>query len=130
VSAPVPSYAYKASYLSGHDGDSFWLRVDRGILTHGIKDDPSWYVRLFGIDTWEISGPKHPLDMDRSKGFAAAQATHQWLKAAKEIIIQTIHPDDRPPDLEKYGRVLARVWVDGQLLSDMLRRDGHEKVIA
>lgn len=128
LTAPIPNFAHAASYIATHDGDSFWLRVDRGQLTQGIKDDPTWYIRLFGIDTWEVGGPKHPLDLDRARGRAAKDFTALTLTATHRIIVQTIHPDLRPAELEKYGRILARVWVDGVLLEDLLRADGHEKV--
>lgn len=129
MSAPVPNYACRARYLGGHDGDSFWLRVDRGQLTHGYKDDPSWYVRLAGIDCWEITGRPHPKDPTHAKGRAAYDFTDAVLIKAKVITVQTLHPDDplKSPDLEKYGRVLAHVWVDDQLLADLLRENGHEK---
>jgi endonuclease YncB( thermonuclease family) len=123
MSAPAPSYAYKASYLSNADGDTIRLRVDRGQITHGVLDDPTWTVRLYGIDTWERTGK------DKVKGLAARAFTEATLKGARRIVVQTIHPDLRPPEMEKYGRVLCRVWVDGELLSDLLRAAGHEKQI-
>jgi endonuclease YncB( thermonuclease family) len=123
MSAPVPSYAYKATYLSNSDGDTIRLRVDRGQITHGILDDPTWTVRLYGIDTWERTGK------DKAKGADAKTFTASVLSMAERIIVQTIHPDLRPPEMEKYGRVLCRVWADGVLLADLLRAAGHEKQI-
>lgn len=119
--APRPNYAFHARYLSNHDGDTMVFEVDRGQLTHGIHDTPEWTVRLFGIDTWEMTGA------DRDKGAAAKAFTQDALTRAHTITVATIHPDLRPPELEKYGRVLAAVWVDDDLLSDLLRAAGHEK---
>ena len=99
------------------------FEVDRGRITHGISDTPEWTVRLYGIDTWEMTGP------NKDKGAAARAFTADVLTRAHIITVQTIHPDLRAPELEKYGRVLAAVWVDDDLLSDLLRAGGHEKQI-
>lgn len=123
MTAPNVTYAYHATYLSNHDGDTAVFRVDRGQLTHGIHDVPEWTIRLFGIDTWELTGA------DKDKGAAARAFTTAVLSRAHTITVQTIHPDLRPPELEKYGRVLARVFVDGEDLADLLRAGGHEKVL-
>lgn len=117
MAAPEPSYAYKATLLTVHDGDTFDLRVDRGRITHGILDDPTWTVRLFGIDCWELKQPMGPAARD----FTLLQLQHG------QIVVQTIHPDLRPPALEKYGRVLARVFVGDDDLADLLRSAGFEK---
>jgi len=121
--APRPSYSYHATVLTVHDGDTATFRVDRGQITHGIHDVPEWTIRLYGIDTWELTGK------DKAKGQAAKAFTQDALSKAVVVTVQTIHPDLRPPELEKYGRVLCAVWVDDELLSDLLRAAGHEKVI-
>jgi endonuclease YncB( thermonuclease family) len=123
MTTPRPNYAHHATVVSVHDGDTITFRVDRGQITHGITDDPTWTVRLFAIDTWELTGP------DKLKGQAAKAFVLAALAGAHTITVQTIHPDLRPPELEKYGRVLAAVWVDDELLSDLLRAGGHEKQI-
>jgi endonuclease YncB( thermonuclease family) len=123
VPAPKPSYSYHATVLAVHDGDTITARVDRGQITHGILDDPTWTIRLYGIDTWEITGK------DKAKGQAARDFTATVLRAAHKVTVQTIHPDLRPPELEKYGRLLCWVWADDELLADLLRANGHEKVI-
>lgn len=118
--APVPNYAHKASFLQGYDGDSFWLTVDFGRLTSGVKLELPLYVRLYAIDTWELSQPL---------GKEARDFTNKVLSEATSIIVQTIKPDGKPLGQEKYGRFLAWVWVDDQLLSDLLRANGFEKVV-
>lgn len=123
MSAPAVTYAYHAAYVSNHDGDTILLRVDRGQITHGYHDFDEWTVRLYGIDTWEVTGK------DKPKGLAARDFTASVLRAARRITVQTIHPDLRPPEMEKYGRVLGNVWADDELLADLLRANGHEKVI-
>jgi endonuclease YncB( thermonuclease family) len=123
MTAPPPSYSYHATFLSNHDGDTIEFQVDRGQITHGIHDTPVWTVRLFGIDTWEMTG------VQKDKGAAAKAFTHDVLTRAHTITVQTIHPALRAPELEKYGRVLCSVWADDELLSDLLRAGGHEKQI-
>jgi endonuclease YncB( thermonuclease family) len=121
MSAPSVTYAYHATYLANHDGDTVMFDVDRGQLTHGIWDRPRWTVRLYGIDTWEMTGKDHP------KGVLARDFTQTVLLGARRITVQTIHPDLRPPELEKYGRILAHVFADDEDLADLLRAAGHEK---
>lgn len=129
MTAPVPNYAHKATFNQGHDGDSFYLNVDFGMNTHGVKLILPLYIRLFGIDTWEIPpGKPSPLDPGYKKGHAAADFTTTVLFAAKKIVCQTIRNDGTPIGQEEYGRWLTRVWIDDQELSDVLRENGHEKV--
>jgi endonuclease YncB( thermonuclease family) len=119
--APIPNYAHKARFIQGHDGDSFWLAVDFGRLTSGVKLEMPLYVRLYGIDTWELSQPL---------GKEARDFTNKTLSEAGSIVVQTIKPDGKALGEEKYGRFLAWVWADDILLSDMLRSNGFEKVKA
>lgn len=119
MTAPVPNYAHKAKFLQGHDGDSFWLSVDFGRLTSGVKLELPLYERLYGIDTWELS---------QKLGPEARDFTIKALAEAKSVIVQTIKPDGRMLGEEKYGRFLAMTWVDDLLLSDLLRVNGFEKI--
>lgn len=121
MTAPIPNYAHKARFLQGHDGDSFWLAVDFGRLTSGVKLELPLYVRLYGIDTWELS---------QELGKAARDFTNNALSTAKSIIVQTIKPDGKALGEEKYGRFLASVWADDMSLADLLRANGFEKVVA
>lgn len=118
MSAPIPNYAHRATFIEGHDGDSFWLSVDLGVNTHGIRFVMPMYVRLYGIDTWELTQPK---------GVAARGFTIASLAGAQQITVQTIRPDGRQVGEEKYGRFLARVWADDAELADLLRAAGFEK---
>jgi endonuclease YncB( thermonuclease family) len=121
MTAPVPNYAHKARFIQGHDGDSFWLAVDFGRLSSGVKLELPLYVRLYGIDAWELSQPL---------GKAARDFTNKVLSEAKSIVEQTIKPDGKALGEEKYGRFLAIVWVDDTPLTDLLRANGFEKVVA
>lgn len=122
ITAPAPNYTHNAKFLKIHDGDSFWLSVDFGRLTSGVTLEIPLYFRLAGIDCWELNDSE-------GRGVAARDFAHLVLDDALKIIIQTYKPETgRAQELEKYGRVLADVWVDGELLADLLRAGGHEKV--
>lgn len=119
--APIPNYAHKATFIRGHDGDSFWLAVDFGMNTAGVRLVLPCYIRLYGIDTWELAQPR---------GIEARDAVNAWLSTAVTITVQTIRPDGRNVGEEKYGRWLARVFVGDDELSNLLRDNGFEKVKA
>lgn len=118
MTAPTPNYAHRATFLKGHDGDSFYLAVDFGMNTHGVKLVLPLYLRLYGVDAWELSQPKGP---------DARDFTNAALSSAKVITVQTLKPDGSFVGLEKYGRWMARVWCDDQELADALRQGGYLK---
>lgn len=118
--APTPNYAHLATFIKGHDGDSFWLAVDFGMNTHGVKLTLPMYLRLWGIDAYELFDPN-------GKGADARDLTNALLQSAKVITCQTLKPDGTYVGDEKYGRWLARVWVDDEELADALRAAGYEK---
>jgi endonuclease YncB( thermonuclease family) len=120
---PIPNYAHKATFLEPHDGDSFWLTVDFGLNTHGVRLTLPLYIRLYGIDTWELGQTFG----GQPVGVMARDYTSQTLAVAKSIVAQTVKDDGKTVGEEKYGRWLARIWVDGLELATLLRANGHEK---
>jgi endonuclease YncB( thermonuclease family) len=118
MASPQPNYAHKASFLRAYDGDSFWLEVDFGRLTSGVTLTLPLYLRLYGIDTWELNQPG---------GFAARDYTTKLLLSGEPIVVQTLKPDGKQLGQEKFGRFLARVWVGDDELAELLRAAGHEK---
>jgi hypothetical protein len=85
------------------DGDSFFYRD----LT----------IRILGIDAPEIIHKEHGIFEDQPYGRKAAAVTINILRKAK--IIQYL-----PFQNDKYGRLLAHVFVDGKLLSIHLIKAG------
>jgi endonuclease YncB( thermonuclease family) len=85
------------------DGDTFFCRD----LT----------IRILGIDAPEIIHEEHGIYEDQPYGRQAAQLTIQTLRKAKSVEYLPYQPD-------KYGRLLAHVFVDGELLSVLLIRAG------
>ena len=91
-----PLYHYRALCREVYDGDTITADIDLGlsVTMRGVK------LRLLGIDAPEMRGS------DRDRGILA----RDWLRSQildREILIQT-KKDDR----EKYGRLLAIVWLD------------------
>lgn len=85
------------------DGDTFFYN-DRAI-------------RILGIDTPEIIHEAHGIYEDQPYGRKAANLTIQLLKEAKTVEYLPYRPD-------KYGRLLAHVFVDGELLAVHLLKAG------
>ena len=90
------------------DGDTL-------LLTNGHR------VRLIGADTPETVKPNWPVE---PWGPEATEFTRQFV-AGGQIRLQF---DGRPSD--KYGRVLAHVWVGEQMLGEELVRAGLAKAVA
>jgi micrococcal nuclease len=85
------------------DGDTFFYRD----LT----------IRILGIDTPEIIHEEHGIFEDQPYGQAAAAFTARALKKAEVVEYLAFQPDI-------YGRLLAHVFVDKQLLAVLLIRAG------
>lgn len=74
-------------------------------------------IRVLGIDTPEIKHPDHGILEDQRDGRRAASSTQRFLKNAKRILIVRGGKDP-------YGRTLAHVIVDGELLGVKLIKSG------
>lgn len=121
MAVPTPNYAHRATYIEGHDGDSFWLRVDFGMNTHGVRLELPLYVRLYEFDAVELHDPS-------GVGLAAAEFVDRLMASGAPIVVQTVKDDGKTVGEEKYGRWLARVWVGSKYLPDLLRENGFEKL--
>ncbi len=101
--------------LSGKDLFSDGIAVVK--LDFGIDGDTaafivngkSYHVRMLAIDTPEVDENLRQLD---PWGKAASNYTKSTLRNAKQIVLE-LDPDS--DTFDKYGRVLAWVWVDGEL---------------
>lgn len=74
-------------------------------------------IRVLGMDTPEISHPEHGFDEDQAFGREAAALTATVIKDAESISYL-------PYQNDRYGRMLAHVFIDGDLLSIKLIRAG------
>ncbi len=85
------------------DGDTFYYK--------GLT------IRILGVDAPEIIHKEHGIFEDQPYGRKAAAVTMDTLRKAKVI-------EYLPFQNDKYGRLLAHVFVDGELLSIHLIRAG------
>ena len=82
------------------DGDTVWVQ----------RDGQKVKLRLIGIDTPETHDPRKPVQC-----FGEAAAAHaESMLAGHQVLLET---DDSQGRLDKYGRELVYVWVDGQLFN-------------
>jgi|GEM_PF-1188412 len=104
---PPPSYpgarTISLSQIRFDDGDTFY-----------VDGKP---VRVLGIDTPETRSPGVGIFEDQPHGHEASESTRVWIERAKRI---ELAEDGRG----RYGRRLAHVFVDGELLSIRLLRAG------
>lgn len=108
---------FPAEVLRTIDGDTIEVMVGLGLDTFRQTA-----VRLVGIDTPEVFGPK--VKRDPVRGPAATEFTKAWVAAHNAHVELFVHGDD------KYGgRIDADVYPagGGQRLSDALREAGLEK---
>jgi endonuclease YncB( thermonuclease family) len=89
--------------ISFDDGDSF-----------ECDGEP---IRVLGIDTPEISHPEHGIPEDQAKGREAAAFTERAIRDARRVVIVRGGRD-------AYGRTLAHVLLDGELLGVALIKAG------
>ena len=107
-------YEYRVKKLvSVVDGDTIDVDIDLGF-------DISFYsrVRLAGIDTPE----SRTKDLkEKALGLESKEYLKKRLEAAKNIVIRT----EKVNSSEKYGRILAWIYVDGE--SNSLNHEMIEK---
>ena len=79
-------------------------------------------VRFLAVDTPESV---HPTKEVQAYGVEASNFTKDKLKNAKKIELEFDNNSDKT---DKYGRYLAWIWVDGELLQNLLIKEGLGKV--
>ncbi len=101
-----------AKYESCIDGDTFKVSINNEIKT----------VRLLAVDTPEIAKPDKEAEYYAEE---ASEYTCKKIKKAKKIILEYDQNSDKQ---DKYDRVLAWVFLDGNLLQTDLVENGYAKV--
>ena len=96
-----------------YDGDTF--KIDLPSQHPLFGDDIS--VRVAGIDTPELKGSS---DEVKALAYKAKNRTQELLSDAKTIELKN-------PQRDKYFRVLAEVWIDGESLGEKLKDEGLAK---
>lgn len=101
-------YSYRATTVRVVDGDTAVLDFDLGFYVHRIET-----VRLMGINAPE------PHTDTRVAGGAATEHLEQLI-LGKPLVVKTFK--DRR---EKYGRMLADIFVDETHVNQQMIADGH-----
>lgn len=99
-------------FSEGVDGDTAKFDMNGEIIK----------VRFLAVDTPESV---HPTKEVQAYGVEASDFTKEKLKNAKTIELEFDNNSDKT---DKYGRYLAWIWVDGELLQDLLVKEGLAKV--
>ena len=99
-------------YDSCIDGDTFKVSVNNEIKT----------IRLLAVDTPEIDKNNKPADYYANE---ASEYTCKRIKEAKKIVLEYDPNSDKQ---DKYDRVLAWAFLDGDLLQSDLVENGYAKV--
>jgi micrococcal nuclease len=102
---------FDASVVATIDGDTIDVRIDAGRVER---------VRILGADTPETKDPRKPV---QCFGPEASAYTHARL-SGRRVSLET---DSEVRD--KYGRLLAYVYVDGARFDDELLRLGYARVL-
>jgi endonuclease YncB( thermonuclease family) len=105
--------AYHPSYRGALRINPSEIRFDDGD-TFLLSDHP---IRILGVDTPEIAHPKLGMDVAQPYGVTASESTRVWILRARTV-------EYVPDGWDRYGRRLAHVFVDGELLSVRLLRAG------
>lgn len=103
-----PGERYSVTLVECVDGDTAWFNVD------GVKTK----VRFLFIDTPESTKEVQPY------GKEASDYVEKRLKNAKKIELETNLDGDQ---YDKYDRMLAWIFVDGELLQEDIARNGYVK---
>lgn len=90
------------------DGDTIWVE----------RDGRRVKVRLIGIDTPEVHDPRKPVQCFGQEATAAAES----MLAGKQVLLEF---DPSQDSVDRYGRDLAYVWIDGQLANLMMIQGGY-----
>ena len=99
-------------YVTCIDGDTFKVSIDNEIKT----------IRLLAVDTPETAKPDKEADYYADE---ASEYTCKRIKQAKKIVLEYDPNSDKN---DKYDRVLAWVFLDGNLLQSDLVENGYAKV--
>lgn len=108
VAGNYPHYAFRVK------------RVDKARLRFGDGDTFSsgeLKIRVLGIDTPEIRNPEHGFFEDQPYGLEASRLAEKMLTGAGVI-------EYLPFSRDRYGRMLAHVFVDGELFGTKMIEAG------
>jgi micrococcal nuclease len=94
--------------------------VDGDTIVVQLADGRHETVRVLGVDTPETKDPRKPV---QCYGPEASAYTHQRLQGRRVALERDVELRD------KYGRLLAYVYVDGKRFDDELLRLGYARLL-
>lgn len=113
----LSSQKFNAKVENVVDGDTIYVIFNNGILNDGKK----YKIRLIGIDTPES---KHLNKTKNTKeGIIAYEYTKKMLEGKDVIVEFDIAQTD------KYGRILAYIWLNNELYNKHLLDVGYAKIM-
>lgn len=107
----VASERIPVKYIKTSDGDTARFEVNG----ENVR------VRFLGINTPEVAGEDK---VEEPYGNEALEYTKNRLDNAKEFEIEY---DENADKEDRFGRILAYIWVDGELFQEELVRKGYAK---
>jgi len=114
-------YKYRAQVYNVVDGDTYDVIIDLG-FDISVKHR----IRLFGVDAYERSLRGNTTPEEKIKGLQAKDFCEETFKKAHAnkafVIVETIQDKKG-----KFGRYLAKVYIDGVSIADMLKEKGFLK---
>lgn len=103
------------------DGDTLILSTGRSVRAPDNQRLDGARVRLIGVDTPEIS-------RDSSPGECFGEEARRFTRSRVEGRVVQLEYDFTTGLRDTYGRILAYVAVDGQVLNEALVREGYARV--
>ena len=109
---PLITYGEEVEFNKCVDGDTFKITLNDEVKS----------VRMLAIDTLESV---HPTKKVEAYGIESSKYTCELLTNASKIELEYDNNSDKT---DKYGRILAWVFVDDELLQDILIKKGYAEV--
>jgi micrococcal nuclease len=105
--------------LSESENQNKWLvsKVIDGDTIEVVKNNEKFKVRLLGVDTPESV---HPTKQVECFGKEASEFVKTSLLNQEVVLVN----DDSQLDIDKYGRLLRYVYIDGKLFNQLLLEKG------
>ena len=116
-------YRYQAQVTKVYDADTITADIDLGFHTWRLNEK----LRLYGINAPEIrsNANKKITSEEKQRGLAARDALRNRI-LNKPITLCTIKANNkrREDKRGKYGRYLAKIYIDGENINDWLVAKG------
>ena len=106
-------YTYRAEVVRVIDGDTIVINLDLGLSIWS----KNLTVRLYGINSPEIRGAERP------EGLKSKEWLVKTLSTTPTIIVKTYKDKN-----DKYGRLLADIYIGDRYINDEIVEEGFAKL--